>query len=151
MECGGELSAGGTARRQMKKCMAMRSDEGDVGEQDVRASGDLDGGVAELAAEREVECGNRSGADFSSAEAASNSLRKRVGYGKVWNAIKRAGGRARSSSSTTTALTPSCEVPDIRPIAKTLPRSRLILIALIFIRFRIARLVFVIVQIVRTT
>src|ERR1700691_457931 len=48
----------------MKKCMAMRSDESDVGEQDVRALGDLDGGVAELAAEREVECGNRGGSDF---------------------------------------------------------------------------------------
>src|ERR1700729_4129171 len=48
----------------MKKGMAMRSDEGDVGEQDVRASRDLDSGVAELAAKREVESGNRSGADF---------------------------------------------------------------------------------------
>src|SRR5260221_24828 len=86
---------------------------------------------------------------FSSAEAASNSLRNRAAYGKVSNATKRAGGRDRSSSSTMAALTPSCEVPDIRPMAMTLPRSSLIVIALIFIHVRFV--VFVVVQIVRAT
>ena len=60
---------------------------------------------------------------FSSAEAASNSRRRCAAYGNVRNAISRAGGRERSSSSTTAALTPSCDVPDIRPMARTLPRS----------------------------
>src|SRR5580700_1352697 len=48
----------------MKKSVAMRSDEGDVGHCDARASRDLDCGAAEFAAEREVERGDRSRADF---------------------------------------------------------------------------------------
>src|SRR5260221_6916852 len=60
----GELSASRAAWRQMKKSMAMRSDEGDVGEQDFRAAGDLDRGTSKVPAAREVERGNRSSADF---------------------------------------------------------------------------------------
>src|ERR1019366_6739913 len=48
----------------MKKGMAVRSDERDVGKCDMRALGDLDGGASKLATEREVERGNRSRADF---------------------------------------------------------------------------------------
>jgi hypothetical protein len=63
----------------------------------------------------------------------------------------RAGGRERSSIAISAALTPSCDVPDIRPMALTLPRSSLIVIALIFIHVRIFGIVFVVVQIVRTS
>src|SRR5277367_5808199 len=60
----GDLSASGAARRQMKKSVAMRSDEGDVGHCDARASRDLDCGAAKFATEREVERGDRRRADF---------------------------------------------------------------------------------------
>src|SRR5271163_2093392 len=52
----GDLSASGAARRQMKKSVAMRSDEGDVGHCDARASCNRNRGVSEFATEREVEC-----------------------------------------------------------------------------------------------
>ena len=50
--------------RQMKKRMAVRSDEGDVRQRNARAARDLDRGASKLAAEGEVERGNGSGADF---------------------------------------------------------------------------------------
>src|SRR5271163_3762858 len=52
----GELSASGAARRQMKESVAMRSDEGNVGHCDARASCNRNRGVSEFATEREVEC-----------------------------------------------------------------------------------------------
>src|SRR5580658_10813433 len=51
----GDLSASGAARRQMKKSVAMRSDEGDVGHWDARASRNLNCGASKFATEREVE------------------------------------------------------------------------------------------------
>src|ERR1700677_436554 len=48
----------------MKKCMAMRSDEGDVGHCDAPASCDLDCRASEFAAKREVERRDCCRADF---------------------------------------------------------------------------------------
>ena len=64
LQCRGDLPARRAAGRQMEKCMAVRSDEGDVGKRDACAARDLDCGASKLAAEREVERRNRSGANF---------------------------------------------------------------------------------------
>ena len=60
----GELSVSGATRRQMKKSVAVRSDECHVGDSDNCVLCYIEGGACELAPEREVECGNRAGSDF---------------------------------------------------------------------------------------
>ena len=49
----------------MKNGMTVRADERNVGQCDARAPSDLDRGTSKRAAEREVECGDRSSSYLS--------------------------------------------------------------------------------------
>src|SRR5581483_2472430 len=73
-------------------------------------------------------------------DASISRVRNAGGYRNVLKATARAGGLAPSSISTTAALTPSCDVPDIRPIASIGPRAISIAIGwfLIFVILRSA-------------
>src|SRR5579885_1977533 len=72
-------------------------------------------------------------------DASISRVRNAGGYRNVLKATARAGGLVPSSISTTAALTPSCDVPDIRPIASIGPRAISIAIGWFLIFFIILR------------